>query len=121
MSRDFDKCVKTCSKRNKLRTRVDKTNRIWPKVESLDQLRNKWAHIQQVGNVLIMVDAQSGWTEAFICGDCPTEKGMKCLLSGFPRFGVPHSLVTDNAKKPTNGKTRHSLENREGFQVRHMI
>ena len=108
----------------KLAPNVTNFELVWTKPTEFGPKLNRgtnYAIIQQVGNVLIMADAQSGWTEAFICGDWPTEKGMQCLLPGFPRFGVPHSLVSDNAEKPTNGETRHSLENRECFQVRHMI
>ena len=38
-----------------------------------------WAYIQEVGNVLFIVDAGSGWIEAFICGNRPTEKVIHCL------------------------------------------
>ena len=63
-----------------------------------------WAYIQEVGNILIIVDAGSGWIEAFICGDRPTEKVIHCMSTIFGRFGVPHTLVSDNAKEFINHK-----------------
>ena len=58
-----------------------------------------WAYIQEVGNILINVDAGSGWIEVFICGNRPTEKVIHCLSAIFGRFGVLHTLVSDNAKE----------------------
>ena len=63
-----------------------------------------WAYIQEVGNILIIVNAGSGWIEAFICGDWPTEKVIHCLSAIFWRFGVPHTLVFDKAKEFINDK-----------------
>ena len=63
-----------------------------------------WAYLQEVGNIFIIVDAGSGWIEAFICGDQPTEKVIHWLSAIFGRFGVPHTLVSDNAKKIINDK-----------------
>ena len=63
-----------------------------------------WSYIQEVGNILIIVDAGSGWIEAFICGDRPTEKVIHCLSAIFGRFGVSHTLVSDNAKEFINDK-----------------
>ena len=63
-----------------------------------------WAYIQEVGNILIIVDAGSGWIEAFQCGDRPTEKDIHCLSAIFGRFGAPHTLVSDNAKEIINDK-----------------
>ena len=65
-----------------------------------------WAYIQdgEVGNFLIIVDAGFGWIEAFICGDRPTEKVIHCLSAIFGRFGVPHTLASDNAKEFINNK-----------------
>ena len=69
-----------------------------------------WINIQQVGNVLITVDAEFGWTEAFVCRDRPPESVIKCVSSVFVQFGVPYSLVSGNAKEFTNGKITQWLE-----------
>ena len=63
-----------------------------------------WACIQEVGNILIIVDAGSGWIEAFICGDRLTEKVIHCLSTIFGRFGVPLTLDSDNAEEFINDK-----------------
>ena len=63
-----------------------------------------WAYIQEAGNILIIVDAGSGWMEAIICGERPAETVLQCLCATFGRFGVPRTLVTDDAKEFINDK-----------------
>ena len=77
-----------------------------------------WAYIQEVGNLLIIVDAGSGWIEAFICGDRPTEKVIHCLSAIFGRFGVPHTLVSDNAKKNYQRQSCHVVTGSKLHQIR---
>ena len=112
MTPDNESYVNACAKCNELRLRVDKSIGTWPKLAPWERLHMDWAQKEQVGNVLIIVDAGSGCVEAFVCGDRPTEKIIKCLSSAFARFRVPHSLVSDNTKEFTlkNGKSTHWLE-----------
>ena len=47
-------------------------------------------------NVLIVVDAGSGWIEAFASGKRTAGVVIKFLRTVFTRFGVPKTLVSDN-------------------------
>ena len=79
------------------RSRIDQ-------LQPWERLHIDWAYIQEVGNFLIIVDVGSGWIEAFMCGDWSTEKVIHCLSATFGRFGVAHTLVSDNAKDFINDK-----------------
>ena len=61
-----------------------------------------WCRIPDVGNVLIIVDATSGWIECSLPQHRTTENVIETLSSVFCRFGVPRVLVTDNAPEFTS-------------------
>jgi transposase InsO family protein len=96
---DVERYVNSCSKCLTLRPRLEKSVDQWPEAKPWERLHMDWAHIPEVGNILIIVDAGTGWIEAFICGDRPTENVIKRLSAIFARFGVPFTLVSDNAKE----------------------
>ena len=104
VGKDVEKFVNACSEFAKIRPRTEKSIDTWPDAQPSERLHMDWASIQEVGNILIFVDAGSGWIEAFICGDRPTEKVIHCLSAIFGRFGVPHPSVSDNAKEFINDK-----------------
>ena len=56
-----------------------------------------WAHVKGIGDVLILVDAGSGWIEAFPMCDRTSASVIKCLRTVFTRFGVAETLVSHNA------------------------
>ena len=58
-----------------------------------------FAHITDVGNILIIADAGSGWIEASRCPDRSTPTVVKILANLFSRFGIPKCFVSDNAKE----------------------
>jgi hypothetical protein len=58
-----------------------------------------WAYVQGRGNILIIVDAGSGWVEAFPCNERTAGEVIKCLRNCFCRFGAPMTVVSDNAKE----------------------
>ena len=51
-----------------------------------------WAAIRGVGEVLILVEAYSGWPETFLCRK-------NIWQSTIARYCVPWELVSDNAKE----------------------
>ena len=104
VGKDVEKFISACSESAKIRPRTEKSIDTWPDAQPWERLHMDWAYIQEVGNILIIVDAGSGWIEAFICGDRPTEKVIHCLSAFFGRFGVPHTLVSDNTKEFINDK-----------------
>ena len=104
VGKDVEKFISACSECAKIRPRTEKSIDTWPDAQPWERLHMDWAYIQELCNILIIVDAGSGWIEAFICGDRPTEKVIHCLSAIFGRFGVPHTLVSDNAKEYINDK-----------------
>ena len=89
MSRDIESYANSCSICYDFRTRVDKSIGTWPKIAERELLHMDWVSIKQVGNVSILVDAGSGWTKAFICGNRSTENVIRWLSKVFIRCGVP--------------------------------
>ena len=74
VGKDVENFVSACSECAKIRPRTEKSVNIWPDAQPWERLHMDWAYIQEVGNIHIDVDAGSGWIEAFICGERPTEK-----------------------------------------------
>ena len=99
MTADIKKFVNDCYECSKSRPRESNSVDTWPDAKPWERLHMDWAYSQEVGNILILVDAGSGWIEAFVCGTRPTESVIKCLSSTFARFGIPKTLVSDNAKE----------------------
>ncbi len=55
--------------------------------------------IPNIGQILIVVDAMTGWPEAFVCKDRSSTTIRRILQSVFGRFGVPIQVVSDNAQE----------------------
>ena len=60
---------------------------------------------------MVLVDSSSGWLECIPCQNRHTETVIKQLRDIFARFGVPRTLVTDNAPEFTNPEFRAWLQN----------
>ncbi|MEL7307217.1 MAG: RNase H-like domain-containing protein [Pseudomonadota bacterium] len=71
----------------------------WPDCGIWERIHMDWAYDSQIGNILVVVDAGSGWVEARITNTRRTEEVIGFLRELFSRFGVPKSVVTDNAKE----------------------
>ena len=99
VGKDVAKFLSGCSECEKSRTGTQKSIDTWPDAQPWERLHVDWAYIQEVGNIFIIVDAGFGWIEAFLCGDRPMEKIIHCQSAIFGRFGVPHTLDSDNAKE----------------------
>lgn len=63
-----------------------------------------WAHHRHAGDILIVADSTSGWLEAAVCSNRRTETVIEHLRAIFARFGVPQTLVCDNAPEITSGQ-----------------
>jgi len=57
-----------------------------------------WAHNKILGNILVIVDSFS-WLKAIPCPSRSSSAVINALREVFSRFGVPHSIVSDNAKE----------------------
>ena len=97
LSRNIESMVKSCNTCSKLRPTLNKTCNTWPKADPFERIHMDWTYIKDVGDVLIIVDAVTGWIEAFKTCDKSTNSVIKCLRCVFCRFGVPKLVVSDNA------------------------
>ena len=59
-------------------------------------LHMDWGYTKDQGNILVIVDAGSGWIEAFPAGNRTSETVKIYLSQIFARFGIPKTLVSDN-------------------------
>lgn len=69
-----------------------------------------WAFVPAIGNILIVVDAYSGWIEAFPTKDRSADSVINSLRTVFTRFGVPELVVSDNAAEFTSAPLLAWLE-----------
>jgi len=80
----------------------DNTHR-WPTENNTwSRVHIDWAYCRGQGNLLIIADAYSGWLEAILCKNRETTTVVNCLRSIFARFGIPPTLVSDNAPEFTS-------------------
>ena len=88
----------------------EETTHRWP-AETMPwtRLHIDWAHCRHAGDILIIADSYSGWLEALICSNRTTMTVINALRSVFARFGVPLTLVSDNAPEYTSGDLKSWL------------
>ena len=77
--------------------RTDTTHTWQAEENPWSRLHIDWAYNRQAGQVLVVADSHSGWLEAITCRDRTTSTVINVLRSIFARFGIPHTLVSDNA------------------------
>ena len=66
MTRDIERMVANCPECNpKNGHTVDK----WPPAKPFERMHMDFGCIKDVGNLFVVVDAASGWIEAFLCKD----------------------------------------------------
>ena len=68
----------------------------WPEAEVWERLSMDWGYVKDQGNILVIVDARSGWIEAFPAGNRTSQTVKVHLSQIFARFGIPRILVSDN-------------------------
>ena len=95
MNRGIQLFVEKCGICRKLRPAVSRTVDVWPTALPFQRLHMDWAHVKGIGDILILVDAGSGWIEAFPMCDRTSASDIKCLQMVFMRFGVAETLVSD--------------------------
>ena len=101
MDRDVENYIRNCSGcAMKPKANIESQLHRWDRVkEPFERIHIDWAYVPSIGNILIIVDAMTGWVEAMRCQDRSSEAVMQILRAIFARFGVPVSIVTDNAKE----------------------
>ena len=103
----IERRVRACERCRNARFRSRNTTHTWPKDDKpWTRLHMDWAQARGVGNILVIVDAFSGWLEAAICHDRKVDTVIDHLRAVFARFGVPHLMVTDNAPEFAGGELR---------------
>ena len=96
ISQDVLRYVSKCKECQENRPSLGKTVSTWPEAEVWERLHMDWGYVKDQGNILVIVDAGSGWIEAFPAGN-RTSQTVKVYLSQiFARFGIPRTLVSDN-------------------------
>ena len=69
-----------------------------------------WGYVKDQGNILVIVDAGSGWIEAFPTGNRTPETVKIYLSQIFARFGIPKTLVSDNGPEFVSGDLKQWRE-----------
>jgi hypothetical protein len=97
VARWVEECVECC------RSRPRSTNdcHTWPVAAPWERLHADWAYVKEHGEILVLVDAGSNWIEAYPCKSRDVTEIKAALRDCFSRFGIPLTLVTDNAKEFT--------------------
>ena len=99
MDRSIEEFIRSCEVcAYKPKTNVESEQYTWETAKiPFERIHLDWAQIPNIGTILIVVDAMSGWPEAFLCKNRSTAVVKKILQSLFARYGVPQKVVTDNA------------------------
>jgi transposase InsO family protein len=100
MRTDVESFVKNCQECRRARFGAADTTHSWPKdAKPWSRLHMDWAHHAAVGDILVIVDATSGWLEAAVCRNHRTETIIEHLRAIFAQFGASFCLVSDNAQE----------------------
>ena len=78
------------------RTSLGKTVSAWPQAEVRELLHMDRGYVKDQGNILVIVDAGSGWIETFSAGSRTSETVKVYLSQIFAWFGIPKLFVSDN-------------------------
>ena len=92
------------------RPSLGKTASTWPEAVVWERLHMDWGFVKDQGNILVTVDAGSGWIEAFPAGNKTSETVKICLSQIFARFGIPKTLVSDNGLEFVSGDLKQWCE-----------
>ena len=92
--------VKNCQMN---RLSLGKTVSAWPESDVWERLHMDWGNIKDNGNILVILDAGSGWIEVFPAGNRTSETVKVYLSQIFARFGIPKTLVSDNGPEIDSG------------------
>ena len=94
ISQDVLRYVSKCKECQENRPSLGKST--WPEAEVWERLHMDWGYDKDQGIILVIVDAGSGWIEAFPAGNRTSQTVKVHLSQIFARFGRPRVLVSDN-------------------------
>ena len=69
-----------------------------------------WGYVKDQSNILVIVDAGSGWIEAFPAGKRTSEAVKIYLRQIFAKLGIPKTVVADNDAKFVTGDLKQWCE-----------
>ena len=69
-----------------------------------------WGYVKDQGKISVIVDAGSGWIEAFAAGNRTSETVKIYLSQIFARFGIPKTLVSNNGPEFVSGDLKQWCE-----------
>ena len=92
------------------RSSLGKTVSAMPEADDWERLHIDWGYAKDQGNIIVIVDAVSGWMEAFPAGNRTSETVKVYLNQIFARFGISKTLVTDNGSKFVSGYLKQWCE-----------
>ena len=107
ITQDVQRFMSKCQECQINRPSLGKTVSKWPDAEVWERLHIDWAYVKDQGNILVIVDAGSGWIEAFNAGNRTTLTVKYYLSQIFARFGIPRTLVSDNGPEFVSGDLKH--------------
>jgi hypothetical protein len=96
MKADVQRWIADCSTCNSLRPRTARDISTWPQATPFERVHGDWCHVSGIGDVLILVDAASGWIEATHHRHRTSQAIISSLTDLSCRFGPPKIFVTDN-------------------------
>jgi hypothetical protein len=99
MHNDVDRFVHRCGTCAKSRAVKPTSTANWPTSGAWERLHLDWADVPTKGNVLIIVDAGTNYIDAIPCSNRTSVMVQKCLARLFGLFGLPRTVVADNAKE----------------------
>ena len=110
ISHDVLRYVSKCKECQENMPSLEQTVSTWPEVEVWERLRMDWGYVKDQSNILVIVDAGSGWIEAFAAGN-RTSQTVKVQLSQiFARFRIPRILVSNNGPEFVSSALRQWCE-----------
>ena len=92
------------------RPSLGKTVSTWPNADVWERLHMDWGYVKDQGNILVIVDAGSGWIEAFPAGNRTSETVKIYLSQIVARFGIPKTLVSDDGPEFISGDLKQWCE-----------
>ena len=92
------------------RPSLGKTVSTWPEAKVWERLHMDWGYVKDQDSILVIVDAGSGWIEAFPAGNRTSETVKIYLSQIFARFGISKNLVSDNGPEFVSGDLKQWCE-----------
>ena len=94
--------INSCDTCCRARFRATDTTHRWSKdADPWSRIHIDWAFHRAADNILVIADSSSGWLEAAVYQNRTTATVINQLRACFARFGVPNTVVLDNAPEFT--------------------